>query len=76
MYDDARLMEMRLNYLDSEKPEELAALKRAGTLEEHLQERVDACRKEAKRLVAVERVSEVQADQWAIRTKLLDSPRD
>ena len=68
MYDDDRLKLYRRNFLKNVRPEDLEERERAGTLEAHLQERADACRKEAERLVTSGQTFEEQAWQWAIRT--------
>ena len=76
MYDDDRLKLYRRNFLKNVRPEDLEERERAGTLEDHLQERADACRKEAERLVTSGQTFEEQAWQWAIRTELLESQPD
>ena len=76
MYEDDRLKQLRRNFLSGERPEEVAALEREGKLEAHLQERADACRKEAARLVESGTTFEGQAWQWAIRSVLLETVWD
>ena len=76
MYDDGRLMDLRLNFLKGNRPKELRRLRDAEELDSHLQERADACRREAERLVKSGETFEAQAWQWAIRTKLLETPPD
>ena len=75
-YDDDRLKDLRLNFLTRSRPKELARLKGADELESHLQERADACRAEAKRLVSTGATFEAQATQWAIRTVLCEAQPD
>ena len=75
MYDDDRLKEYRRNFLRENRPEEFERLVNAGELEDHLQERADACRREADRLVE-NGTFEGQAWQWAIRTTLLEAEQD
>lgn len=76
MYHDDQLKEFRSNFLANVRPEELSRLRNAGELDDHLQERADACSREATRLVEQGTTFEAQAWQWAIRTELLESERD
>ena len=76
MYDDDRLKQFRRNFLEENRPDEFSRLERENALEEHLQERADACRREAKRLVDSGETFEAQALHWAIRTVLLETERD
>ena len=76
MYDDDHLMQLRLNFLKGSRPKELRRLRREGELDSHLQNRADACRREAKRLVDSGETFEAQAWQWAIRTRLLETLPD
>ncbi len=75
MYDDDRLKQLRRNFLRDNRPQEFDRLTNDGELEDHLQERADACRREAKRLVETG-TFEGQAWQWAIRTTLLEVEQD
>ena len=76
MYDDDKLKQMRFNFLESERPEQLAQLKIDGELETHLQEHADACRKRVASYVESGETFEAQAWQWAIRVVLLETPPD
>ena len=76
MYDDDTLKKLRSNFLRENRPQEFNRLRNAAELEDHLQERADACRREAKRLVETGTTFEGQAAQWAIRTTLLEVERD
>ena len=76
MYDDDQLKEFRLNFLRDVKPVEYERLLQEGELEDHLQERADACRTEQARLVENGTTFDAQAWQWAIRSVLLESPWD
>ena len=76
MYDDDKLKSFRRNFLESERPDDLAALSIAGELETHLQEHADACRRRAAELVASGQTFDGQAWQWAIRSVLLERPYD
>ena len=75
MYHDDRLKEYRLTFLCENRSEEYMRLVDAGELEDHLQERADACRREVDRLVE-NGTFEGQAWQWAIRTTLLEAEQD
>lgn len=75
MYDDDRLKQLRRNFLRDNRPQEFDRLRNTGELEDHLQERADACRREAERLVE-SGTFEGQASQWAIRTTLLEVEQD
>lgn len=76
MYSDDDLKERRLKFLRENRPKEHRRLKQVGLLDAHLQASVDACVKEAKRLIETGTTFEAQAWQWAIRTELLESPQD
>ena len=76
MYDDERLKALRRNYLEETKPEWYCLLVQEDRLAAHLQGKADACREEAKRIVAQGITFEEQAWQWAIRSVLLDQEWD
>ena len=76
MYDDDHLKNLRRNYLRNSRPKEFRRLTHKGELEEHLEERTDACRTEAKRIEDKGLAFEGQAWQWAIRSVLLEQPWD
>ena len=66
MYDDDRLKELRRNFLQGNRPEELTQLAAEGELEAYLQRAADRCRREQKRLVESGETFEEQAWQWPV----------
>ncbi len=74
-FDDP-LMQKRYNFLANIRPEELEERKRDGTLIAHLEAKAARCRKEAERLVRDGVTFDAQAESWAIRSVLLESPWD
>ena len=76
MYDDGRLREYRLKYLRENRPAELNRLEAAGELEQHLDQKVAACRADAERLVKRGQTFPAQAWRWAIRRYLLETDYD
>ena len=76
MQSDDELKQMRSDYLRDCKPKEFRRLRQAGDLEQHLQDRADRCRRRAAQLVDNGTTFKQQAEQWAIREVLLDSPWD
>ncbi len=76
MYDDDRLKEIREQFLESMRPDELAELRQTGELEQHLQNKADSCRKHAASLIKSGHAFKEQAWNWAIRVVLLESDYD
>ena len=76
MYDDARLMDMRENFLIDNRPEFYRELLAEGTLEEHLERKAKRCLERAESIAASGITFKEQAMQWAIREVLLETEWD
>ena len=72
---DEELKSIRLEYLKDCQPQSYREYVEDGTLEDHLERVAKTARSFAETLVR-QGTSRVQAWQWAIRVKLLDSEMD
>lgn len=75
-YSDARLKEIRREYLEENRPDEYKRLIEEGTLDAHLDKKAEMCREEQKPIVGQGLARDSQAWSWAIRSELLDTEWD